>query len=339
MAVALAGAVSTLAGCDDTIEVPCGGTVTKEVDYTVNLNDRNWDPLRYQEPNYAEELAREFAKGKIACECEQCELDLDFSEANVYIRSTGLTIFFLEIEGEVTASCSEPFMEYCSAPDQYDESGDDSEQNPSSMSVCEKVDGEIDRCVLAVRAGDVTGDELDWIDADELFAMAEGVTEPSDYPCPEAADFDGDGDVDLDDAYGADDAVWEQNFNAIRWVACYPEPSSDPAACPFAEHDEAIDCPLEFIRGDVDGDGVAGLNDAIVILDSVHATNAPLCREAADVDKSGRVDLVDALNILHAAFTGDFEIEEPAGHTGPSCRASCYYDYGPSGVCGVPGVD
>ncbi len=54
-----------------------------------------------------------------------------------------------------------------------------------------------------------------------------------------------------------------------------------------------------FIRGDVDGDGLVGWNDALAVFAMVADRQSPRCADAADVDDDGDVDDMD---LLHAVM-------------------------------------
>lgn len=64
-------------------------------------------------------------------------------------------------------------------------------------------------------------------------------------------------------------------------------------------------CPKgPFRRGDADGDGVLGLNDAVAILSFVFRLSSKdlLCESSADADDSGRVNITDAVYVLRYLF-------------------------------------
>lgn len=60
-----------------------------------------------------------------------------------------------------------------------------------------------------------------------------------------------------------------------------------------------------FLRGDVTGDGILGIDDAVVVLLYVfrHRDSMP-CLDAADADDSESIGAADALRILHGIFSG-----------------------------------
>lgn len=59
-----------------------------------------------------------------------------------------------------------------------------------------------------------------------------------------------------------------------------------------------------FRRGDVDGNGLILLNDAMIVLAYLHVTGAlvPQCLDAADLDDDGAVNLSDAVALLNYLF-------------------------------------
>ncbi len=60
-----------------------------------------------------------------------------------------------------------------------------------------------------------------------------------------------------------------------------------------------------YRRGDLDADRALGLDDVLLILDYLFSAPTVLpCPDAADVDDSGRIDLVDAMHLVHHLFTG-----------------------------------
>ena len=71
-----------------------------------------------------------------------------------------------------------------------------------------------------------------------------------------------------------------------------------------------------FRRGDVDGDGVVILTDAIRILGHLfRSESAPRCLDAADTDDSGAVDITDAIFLLQILFQGLGPLSYPGGAT------------------------
>ena len=70
----------------------------------------------------------------------------------------------------------------------------------------------------------------------------------------------------------------------------------------------------EFVRGDVDANGVVNVTDAIVLLGYLfRGEAAPGCPKAADADDDGRVNVRDAFSILTYLFAGAGPLPEPFG--------------------------
>ena len=72
--------------------------------------------------------------------------------------------------------------------------------------------------------------------------------------------------------------------------------------------------PPPFTRGEVDGDGVLKITDAIQILDYLFLGNIKdiSCKDAADANDDGIVNISDAKFLLDYMFTGNvLEIPEP----------------------------
>ncbi|MBN1420417.1 MAG: hypothetical protein JXP34_16690, partial [Planctomycetes bacterium] len=62
-------------------------------------------------------------------------------------------------------------------------------------------------------------------------------------------------------------------------------------------------CGARFRRGDVDGNGVPGIGDAIVSLNYLFGgVPAPSCLDAADADDDGKITIGDAVLILNYIF-------------------------------------
>ena len=66
-----------------------------------------------------------------------------------------------------------------------------------------------------------------------------------------------------------------------------------------------------FIRGDVDGDGVPDLTDAIAVLEYLFRHGVVPCEKAADSNDDGFLDLSDAIAVLFYLFSGGPSIPEP----------------------------
>ena len=75
-----------------------------------------------------------------------------------------------------------------------------------------------------------------------------------------------------------------------------------------------------FERGDVDRSGTLNITDAVAILQFLFALPAPdgFCADSADVDDDGRVAVTDAIRLLQHLYRGGPPPEEPRpGHPGP----------------------
>ena len=69
--------------------------------------------------------------------------------------------------------------------------------------------------------------------------------------------------------------------------------------------------PASFVRGDVNGDGELGMNDALAILNKLYAGGKALdCADAADTNDNGELEMADALLILNFLYAGK---QPPAG--------------------------
>lgn len=88
-----------------------------------------------------------------------------------------------------------------------------------------------------------------------------------------------------------------------------------------------------FRRGDADGSGVVGLNDAITILVHLFASSELDCPDAGDADDDGRIGLADAVVTLSYLFSAGEEPRPPGPigcGTDPTedelhvCRSPCF---------------
>ncbi len=93
---------------------------------------------------------------------------------------------------------------------------------------------------------------------------------------------------------------------------------------------ETLECPVEppptapFITGDLSGDGVIALNDAILQLDFMFLSGLVDCEEAADFNDDGSLLLDDPLALLGYLFLED---DEPAAPF-PDCGTRPEYEFG-----------
>ena len=60
----------------------------------------------------------------------------------------------------------------------------------------------------------------------------------------------------------------------------------------------------QIIRGDIDGDGVLGIGDAILTLAHLFAGESVACADAVDVNDDGSLGLDDTIVLLSAVFGG-----------------------------------
>jgi len=70
--------------------------------------------------------------------------------------------------------------------------------------------------------------------------------------------------------------------------------------------------PVLFRRMDVDGDGSMMINDAVRILEALWLGGRPLpCRDAADANDDGEIDIADAISTLNHLFANSGRIPAP----------------------------
>jgi hypothetical protein len=84
-----------------------------------------------------------------------------------------------------------------------------------------------------------------------------------------------------------------------------------------------------FRRGDIDGNGVRDISDAIDLLGYLfREEDAPTCMKTADVNDDGHIDISDTVGILFHLFLSDREIAPPAAcGTDPTSDAVSCEDY------------
>jgi len=79
---------------------------------------------------------------------------------------------------------------------------------------------------------------------------------------------------------------------------------------------------LPFRRGDVQGEGGVDLSDAVMLLDFIFQRGlAPSCRDAADANDDGRVNLLDAVGILAHLFRNAGALPAPFETCGEDATA------------------
>ena len=84
-----------------------------------------------------------------------------------------------------------------------------------------------------------------------------------------------------------------------------PRPCGDGVDMGAHESGDCGEGPRQFRRGEVNGDGITDVSDAIRLLLHLFAGGArPACEKSADVDDSGDVDVTDATRLLLGLFQG-----------------------------------
>ena len=156
------------------------------------------------------------------------------------------------------------------------------------------------------------------------FTFAYGINDLGDvvFETPAAVYFDGIGSFDLNDLIAPTSSGWQvtsinwdidiNNSRQILAMALNPG-TNDYGAARLTP----VGNPIQFIRGDVDGDGSYGLPDAIVTLTHLFVSPSITCLSAADVDDDDVVGLVDAIYTLLALFASGPEPAAPFPACGP----------------------
>lgn len=67
----------------------------------------------------------------------------------------------------------------------------------------------------------------------------------------------------------------------------------------------------KFIRGDAGGDGAAGLNDVMLVLEYLFRRGTLGCLEAADANDDGLLDVTDAVRLLFFLYRGGAPLPQP----------------------------
>ena len=66
--------------------------------------------------------------------------------------------------------------------------------------------------------------------------------------------------------------------------------------------------PYDYIRGDVDGDGVIGIGDTIAIIDVLLGQEVDnFIYEAADCDQDGQITVADVVALIDYIFNGTWQ--------------------------------
>jgi hypothetical protein len=335
------GGLLVLAGCDD--DIPCPGSKTV---YTASSGETvkirvNIYPEQGELPGEAELEAflLEHFKDKYKCDCSDgrtCELRVDVEGAaswDLINHDKPYTPVYLIIEagedgGSVTLYCEEVETAGLYSGTCEDRQVASGVGEGAPVVACSyDSGGSLQWCASDVRPGDVDGDGADWDDWDALAGLIDGSLSVGIVACPAAADVDGDGMVTQADLLALEAMLWWEDWSAAHRVSCLPAPLPDADACPFAAEDSARGCGEAFVRGDANDDGVVGLADAMATLQWLFQGGAPVCGEAADFDKNGEVAMNDAVALLQYLYQGGAPAAAPATTPGPSCRASCMFDY------------
>ena len=110
----------------------------------------------------------------------------------------------------------------------------------------------------------------------------------------------------------------------VRFVAEDPDPGSlvEAGVDDFRVTRQVCDPAPSFQRGDVNGDGMLSLPDAIETLAVLFlAGNLPLCRDAIDTNDSGLLEISDAIFLLEYLFVSGPAPAAPSGVCGPDPTA------------------
>ena len=67
----------------------------------------------------------------------------------------------------------------------------------------------------------------------------------------------------------------------------------------------AVHADVEFLRGDVNADGIVSTSDAVMTqrFQFVGGKDVPDCRDAQDVDDNSNIDITDTITLLAAIFS------------------------------------
>lgn len=85
---------------------------------------------------------------------------------------------------------------------------------------------------------------------------------------------------------------------------------------------------VEYLRGDVNGDGALALPDAVLTLDHLFGGAALPCLDAADVDASGSINIADAIGLVRFLFAGGSPPAQPFPACGSVAALGCAsHDY------------
>lgn len=319
-------AITWVGGCCPE-EIACGQSDTEQYQAGYSIEIRLPNETHDAVENDTERVFEDYLKTLRKCECGNCTMSVDWSDDIELEAVNGFGQPKLRVSapngGSVTWSCSEKtaslYSSACPAPADYPAAGSD----PIVAEVFGP-DGAAAFTVATVRRGDADGDGLVWSDWDNLVEHV-WYGEDLDLICPEALDVNSDNTLDDADVEMLEAALLTGDLSRLGSAVCAPRPVSN--ACPFADHDQQLQCPEYFVRGDANADGQVDLTDALATLNHLFQNGADVCLEAADADASGQVDLSDAVTVLNHLFQGGPAPAAPSSFRGPSCRISCAFDY------------
>jgi len=143
-----------------------------------------------------------------------------------------------------------------------------------------------------------------------------------------AIDTDGDGEISDEEREAARAArLAEYDTDGDGELSDEEKAAARAARCDsgeMTEEEEALDVALEalafsldFIRGDMNQDGITDLSDPIFVLSFLfHGGRTPVCLDAADANDDGELDISDATAALGALFSGTGPLPPPSAAPG-----------------------
>lgn len=96
------------------------------------------------------------------------------------------------------------------------------------------------------------------------------------------------------------DVTWDRDNDLGRNWRHSPEVGGSPG-----------DWEVLFVRGNANGDATVDLSDIVRILTFLFLGDPAHCKDAADIDDSGRVDISDVIHLLKFLFLGAVEVPPP----------------------------
>ncbi|MEM7262566.1 MAG: dockerin type I repeat-containing protein, partial [Planctomycetota bacterium] len=115
---------------------------------------------------------------------------------------------------------------------------------------------------------------------------------------------------------GDNDVAGEDRCREV--VAAFLERCTAAAETVCEEGDAAlVVAPVMFLRGDVNGDAVVDISDAVAGLAQLFlGREASACQDAADSNDDGVVNIADPVSVLNHLFLGAGALPEPFGREG-----------------------